>query len=163
MRAVFAIAVVGALGACSSAREPAQEQPTESPAAGVATVTPTPTPDSVSTREPAELVPASQLVGEWRIAGVDGQSIDLPNAITASITEGRIHVVADCVNLGWTYAAEGGVFEAKRTPVESCLRGLTPEEEAIARAIEAATGFGRTPSNAIEIFSREHRVTLYSQ
>jgi hypothetical protein len=157
MRVAAAIALASARAACNSAREPARDAPADAgPAAS-------PSPAAIASRAPAELAPASALLGEWRVAGVDGRSIDLPYGIAASIDERTIHVVADCVNLGWTYAAESGAFEARRAPVESCARGLTPEEAAIAEAIDTATGFGRTPSNAMEIFSADHRVTLYSQ
>ena len=156
-----AIALASALAACNSARDPARDAPAAvTPDAGPAA---SPSPDPIASRAPAELAPASALLGEWRVAGVDGRSIDLPYGIAASIDDRTIHVVADCVNLGWTYAAESGAFEARRAPVESCARGLTPEEAAIAETIDTATGFGRTPSNAMEIFSADHRVTLYSQ
>lgn len=126
--------------------------------------TPSPaTTPGIAERVPAELVPASELVGEWRIAGVDGEEIDQPYAITASITDRQIHVVADCINIAWSYTAESGSFDAKRVPVEGCGRGMTPKEEAIVTAIDTATGFGKVPSNAMEIFSQQHRVTLYRQ
>lgn len=142
-----------------------QDAPAAAPAAATsaaAAAASSPAPAPIPPRAPAELVPAAELVGGWRVAGVDGQPIDLPYAITASIDDRRILVVADCVNMAWTYAAEGA-FEATRAPVESCGRGLTAQGAAIAEVLDTATGFGRTPSNAMEIFSVRRRVTLYPQ
>jgi hypothetical protein len=159
-----ALAALLALGACAPATE-VPEEPVATPT-GKAAAAPASSPSStvqVEPREPARLVPASELIGEWRIAGVNGQAIDAPYGITASITADRIHMVADCINVAWSYAAESGTIETKRVPVEGCGRGMTPQEEAIVAAIDAATGFGRVPSNAVEIFTTDRRVTLFSQ
>ena len=165
MRVVAALILLG-LAACT----PAAEAPEQPAPAGTDSASRTATPsDSPTTappiepRVPATLIPASELVGEWRIAGVDGQAIDAPYGVTASITADRIHVVADCINVAWSYAAESGTISTKRVPVEGCGRGLTVQEEAIVATIDAATGFGRVPSNAVEIFTTGRRVTLFSQ
>ena len=167
MRSVAALLMLAA-AACSPENaapdDPAKPQASAVPAANGSSAYDAPAATQItSQREPAELIPARELIGEWRVAGVDGQAIDLPYGITASITGDRIHIVADCINLAWTYAAESGTIETERVPVESCGRGMTTQEEAIVAAIDSATGFGRIPPNAVEIFTTGRRVTLYSQ
>lgn len=170
MRKAIACLSLAMLAACTAASEPSSRSsspPSPSPAASTQSMpTPGVAPPSTtasSPRVPAELIPASELIGEWRIAGIDGREIDAPYAITASIDGKRIHVVADCINLAWSYAAESGSITTKRVPVEGCARGLSAQEQALVAALDTATGFGRVPSNAIEIFSTGRRVTLYSQ
>ena len=162
MRHAAALILLGTVSCTPAAEAPEEPAGVTAPAAEPTTAQASAAPE-IAPREPATLVPASELVGEWRVAGVDGQPIDLPYGVTASITADRIHVVADCINLAWSFAAESGTIETRRVPVEGCGRGLAPQEEALVAAIDAATGFGRTPSNAMEIFTSRHRVTLFSQ
>lgn len=163
MRSAAFIAMLS-LAACTQSDEASEEPAIAASPSAAAGPTASPEPvDTVAPRVPSELIPARELVGEWRVAGVDGQAIDQPYAITAAITDDRIHIVADCINLAWSYAAESGTITTTRVPVEGCGRGLTQQEKALVAAIDAATGFGRTPSNAVEIFTTDHRVTLFSQ
>ena len=110
----------------------------------------------------AAAAPAS-LVGEWRVAGVDGQSIDLPHAITMSVDASRVLVVSDCVNLAWSYRYEGGRMIPERVAQESCARGLYPVEEALVGLFSAPANVRRTESNGIEIAGPQHSATIFSQ
>ena len=166
MRAAASIAIALGLGACTPAAEPSEEPAATAPTAPAAASTPASkrsASPSIAPRAPAQLIPAGELIGEWRVAGVDGQAIDALYAITASITPDRVHIVADCINVAWSYAAESGSITTQRVPVEGCGRGLSPHEEAIVAVIDGSTGFGRVPSNAVEIFHPQGRVTLFSQ
>ena len=67
-----------------------------------------PQPTSAATAEPSPtesagdlIVTPEQLAGEYRVAGVGGEGIDLPYGITASITGDTIHLTAECVNIEW--------------------------------------------------------------
>ena len=154
------------LAACAPATEETAQEGIGTPelpaptATGTGTVRPLPAPGSA---QPANAVAAAELPGEYRVAGVDGADINLPYGISASIREGRIHVVSDCVNLAWDYTYANGELETTRVPVESCARGLTREEEAIAAALESAEQAVRTPANGIELSGGGHSVTLFSQ
>lgn len=106
---------------------------------------------------------SAALVGEYRVAGVDGQDINLPHGITASISVDEIEVQSQCIRFKWTYAITNGVLAASRAPAVSCQRGLLAEEEAIARAFDQAVQAQRTPANGIEFSGAGHSVTLFSQ
>jgi hypothetical protein len=128
----------------------------ESPLAS--TASPSAPASSVPGTEPAILLP-----GEYRIAGVGGKAIDLPYAITASITADRIHVTADCLNFAWAYTARGETVATERVAAEGCARSLTAPEQAVVAAIDSASAASRTPANAIELRGGGHSVTLFSQ
>lgn len=108
---------------------------------------------------------AVELPGEYRIAGVDGQDIDLPHAITASIDAARIRVDSGCLRREWNYTQANGRLATtpRELAVPSCVPGLRPEEAAVFAAFDAAQTAVRTPANAIEIAGGGHTVTLFSQ
>ncbi len=109
-------------------------------------------------------VPAPEtLAGEWRVAGVGGEEIDLPFGITASIDESRIELSAGCTRTRWTYTYRGGELATQREPLVTCQRGLYPVEERLIAAIDTADRAARTPSNAVELSGGAGSVTLYSQ
>lgn len=165
IRDAFALSLL-ALGACAPATEEpvgestaAQRSPSATTAA---TATPSPS-EPLPQTPPVNALAAGELPGEYRIAGVDGGDINLPHAITASIRQGRIRVVAGCVNALWEYTYAAGRLATKREPVVTCQRGLYPEEEAVFAAIDAAERATRTPANGIELSGGGHSVTLFSQ
>ena len=147
MRLTGALALLLALAGCDRSPEPA------------------PIPDAETGSAPAgELVASSEsLAGEYRVAGVGGKEIDLPYAITASVSADRIHLVADCVNLAWSYHFEDGILATERVAVEGCGRGLTAEEEALAAAFDGADQVSRLPSGAYEISGRGPSAMLFTQ
>ena len=114
--------------------------------------------------EPSDhIVSAARLAGEYRIAGVDDAPLDLPYGITASISADRIHVVADCINAEWSYRFEGSRLVTERVPVEGCARGLTPEEEGVIAAFDAASSVSINRANGRDFTGGGHKVTLFSQ
>jgi hypothetical protein len=112
--------------------------------------------------EPPALA-AAELAGEYRVAGVDATDIDLPHAITASISADRIHIVSDSVNLAGADTQQGAALTTQRVPVEGCARGYEPAEMALLAALDVADSVRRTPANAIEFSGDGHSVTLFSQ
>ena len=130
------------------------------------TVIPVPSPTRrPATEEPStnRITATADLAGEYRVAGVDGQGIDLPYGISASISGDRIHVTADCVNMDWSYRFENGAQATERVPVESCARGLTREEQAIAEAFDTATAVVLNRANGFEFTGDGSSVTLFTQ
>jgi hypothetical protein len=103
------------------------------------------------------------LAGEYRVAGVDGQDVDLPHGIAASITADRIEVQSDCIRFAWSYRFEDRLLVTEQAPVASCRRALLPEERALSEAIESADVVRRTPENGIELSGSGRSVTLFSQ
>ena len=170
--AFFCVAAL-ALGACqpdavshSSSSETLEMPPAAAPA--------TPTPSEagaamnpeVPATSPATADPGSapdSLVGEYRIAGVDGEGIDLPFGISASISADRIRVSSQCVRFAWSYSYAKGALSTEQAPTLSCQRGLYPEEEAIEAAFDAATQVRITSANGYEFTGGGHEVTLFTQ
>jgi hypothetical protein len=103
------------------------------------------------------------LAGEYRVAGVDGQDVNLPHGITASITDDRIEVQSDCIRFAWSYRFEDRLLVTEQAPVASCRRALLPEERALSEAVEAADIVRRTPANGIELSGSGRSVTLLGQ
>lgn len=123
---------------------------------------------AVSTAAPsASPTPVGSLVGEYRVAGIDGEALDLPFAMTLSIDERSIVNEGVCGGDAWDYRLEGSELELTRTrrPDPECLATVRvyPEVLHLPAAIDAATRAERTPSNAIELSGGGHSVTLYSQ
>ncbi|MDZ4306801.1 hypothetical protein [Allopontixanthobacter sp.] len=130
--------------------------------APAATETAEPT-ESVSMATDDLITEPAALLGEYRVAGVDGKDINLPHGISASISAEEIAVLSQCVRFKWAYTLAGGGFAASRVPTVSCQRGLFPEEEAISRAFDRAVQVRGTPANGIEFSGEGHSVTLFSQ
>ena len=149
---LFPIACL-ALAACQAAERDAPE-PTE--AAAVTDPAPAPAPTAIA-------LPAS-LAGEYRVADVAGQAVDLPYGITASITSDRIHLTADCVNVEWGYAMDAdGSLSTLRVPTEGCARGLNPIEEALVEAFDGLEQVSRNSANGYEFSGRGPTATLFTQ
>lgn len=156
---LLAIALLG----CQQAANPVpseQDSPSPGPAASTAPEARPPAPSPTS----EAITEAENLVGEYRIAAIDGGDINLPHGVTAKITSDGIHVASDCVNLSWNYIFEGTSLVTEQLfPRDSCGRELLPEEEAIVTAFNSANDVGRTPANGIEFSGSGHSVLLFSQ
>ena len=150
---------------CSETDQAEPPTPTERPASPPATAADTPT--AAPSETPAASIAISKvedLVGEYRVAGVDGLEIDLPHGITARIDDTGIIVTSGCVKLSWVWFFEGNSLVTEQLfPRESCGRELLPEEEAIVTAFNSADDIGRTPAGGIEFVGDGHSVLLFSQ
>ena len=156
---LLAIALIGCQQASDSVPTE-QESPSPRPAASAAPDAPAPSPSPTS----EAITDAENLVGDYRVAGVDGRDIDLPYGITARISEVAIIVEADCMKLSWSYFFEGASLVTEQLfPRDNCGRKLVPEEEAIVAAFNGATAVGRTPANGIEFAGENGWVVLFSQ
>lgn len=149
MRGAAALALAALLvGACE------QERPVPPPAA-----TPTPAPSAT----PHADAPAS-LVGEWRVAGIDGQPVDAPIGIALSIDTQEIGFDPRCAGFTWDYNYSAGTLETiRRNPTAICAIGYDPVLDRLAEALDGATTARRSPANAIELSGGGHSVTLFSQ
>lgn len=117
--------------------------------------------------------PAS-LVGDYRVAGVDGAEVGGGIGIALSITGESIAYEPRCAGFVWRYAYESGrvttdrpqkpgprLTAGPRPPI--CEIAVDPELVRLAVALDAVTRAARTPSNGIELTGKGHSVTLYSQ
>lgn len=146
-----------ALAACQPAAEPDDREPIVAPAATDASPSPSPSDTGEAIASP------EQLTGEYRVAGVGGDEIDLPYGITASITPETIRITADCVNVEWGYILVDGRMQTARVPVEGCARGLTDVEAALVEAFDGAERVTRNASNGYEFSGRGPTATLFTQ
>ena len=103
------------------------------------------------------------LAGEYRIAGIDGEDVNLPHAITASIAGDRIDVQSDCIRFAWSYRFEDRLLVTEPAAVASCRRALLPLERALSEAVEAADVVRRTPTGGIELSGSGRSVMLFGQ
>ncbi len=103
------------------------------------------------------------LAGEYRVASVDGQDIDLPHAITARITHDRIEVESDCIRFAWSYRRDAQGIATLSQPAASCRRALLPQEQAVSEAFAAATTVTRTPANGLAFGGGGRSIVLFSQ
>ena len=153
--AFVAIALVGCGSGDQGDRQPGPA------ASGPAQPTPAVT---LAVEEPGDRILSPEgLAGEYRVAGVGGEDIDLPYGITASITPETIRITADCVNVEWGYILVDGRMQTARVPVEGCARGLTDVEAALVEAFDGAERVTRNASNGYEFSGRGPTATLFTQ
>lgn len=135
-------------------------------AAAIAACTPAAGP-SAGSDPVAGLDPAGEIAGEYRVAGIDGQSLDLPFGLALSITPQRIVMDAPCNGYAWDYRLDGKALSVSRTaePDPECLARARIHHAVfdLAAAVDAATAAGRDPSHAVILAGGGHSVTLYSQ
>lgn len=131
---------------------PAAKQPSDKPDTG-------PSPHQANTPS----LNAADIVGEWRIASVNGKDIDQSTGITASISDNEIRVNAGCVNMAFTYRLLAGRFASETTPVASCARPLSPAEKAVGDALTTAQNAARDSSNALVLSGAGNSLSLYTQ
>ncbi|WP_305097920.1 hypothetical protein [Croceibacterium aestuarii] len=135
--------------------------------AGCDSSAPSPRPTaSTATATPAA-VPLDSLVGEYRVAGIDGQPLDADYGIALSVTPERIDF-ANCRQIGWSYTLEKGKIETERSPpggpdAKPCDEELPVYVVQMISAIDAAKKAERTPQNGIELTGGLRSLTLFSQ
>ena len=109
----------------------------------------------------------AELAGEYRVAGIDDDALDLPFAMVVSITESEIEQPGPCGGYGWSYSLKQGVFQkvSIREPDPACLARSRIHFAvfATAEAIDAASYAERTPANGIRFSGGGRSVTLFSQ
>ena len=107
----------------------------------------------------------ASIAGEWRVAGVAGQSLSQPFGISASIHDGRVRLVSQCITREYEIQIEGGLVKARLlgNQVPDCVRVLTIDERAIEQSMSQAKTVYRLPSNALVFDGPAGAVTLFTQ
>ena len=109
----------------------------------------------------------SSLVGEYRVAGIDGAPLDVPFGLVLSVSQDRILFDGPCGGYGWDYRMERQQLRTDRTasPTPACLAAARIHHVVfdLAVAVDAATSASRDSSNAVILSGGGHQVTLYSQ
>jgi hypothetical protein len=107
----------------------------------------------------------ASIAGEWRVAGIAGQSLSQPFGISASIRDGRVRFVSQCITRQYQLQIQGGLVIARLlgNAVPDCARALTIDERAIEQSMGQVKSVYRLPSNALVFDGPAGAVTLFTQ
>ncbi|WP_126172115.1 hypothetical protein [Altericroceibacterium xinjiangense] len=113
------------------------------------------------------------LIGEYRVAGIDGEPLDAPIGIGLSIDEPLMSYEPTCAGFVWNIAFEGERLRTARNRSASdaapgsaepaCTADVHPAKQRLAEALDAVTRAERDATNAVVLSGGGHRVMLYSQ
>ncbi|MBW0143897.1 hypothetical protein [Sphingomicrobium clamense] len=114
--------------------------------------------------------------GEWRLAGINGEVVDLDRAVTASISDEWIVFRSDCVVIWRFYALSRTLLRVppkpdverdpdrlENYPPPSCLRPLSEVERAVQSALVEADTAYRLPDGALVLDGPGGSLTLFTQ
>ena len=131
---------------------------------------------SPSAEAPAVPAPAPipTLEGEWRVAGIDGRSLDQPVGLALSASAQEIWWDPRCAGYVRSYRIAGSksptgphIGFVPRKPGEPtppvCTIAPAPRIGDVFRALTEATTIARTTQSGIEISGGGHSVLLFSQ
>ena len=133
-----------------------------------------PTPVAPPVVDVSMVAAVATLSGEWRVAGIDGRSLDESYGLALSANESEIWWAPRCAGAARSYRLEGSrarfgpVGEVlRRKPGEStppvCAIGLPPRLADVMAAFDAADRVVRTPQNGIEISGGGRSLLIFSQ
>ena len=145
--------------------------PSDPGAADTSAQNPAATPVPAAT--PLADAPAA-LLGEWRVAGIDGKPLGANFGIAISIDRSRISFEPSCAGFVWDYRYDAGTLTTARAPGYGatrqangsfmvCAVAVVPELRQLGQALDAATRAVRTPANGIEFSGGGRSVMLFSQ
>ncbi|MGH6729821.1 MAG: hypothetical protein ACREBK_06675 [Sphingomicrobium sp.] len=99
------------------------------------------------------------------MAGVAGQALSQPFGISASIGDGRVRFVSQCITRLYELQVDGGMVKTqlRRNEVPDCARPLTIDERGLEQAMGQAKTIYRLPSNALVFDGPAGAVTLFTQ
>jgi len=115
------------------------------------------------------------LVGEYRVAGIDGMPLDGNMGIALSISESRISFEPECLGFVWRAGVPlPGLLQVERDPtygsqrtpggsLVSCQPSVTPEFGELASALDQVDRVTRTEENGIELSGSGRSVLLFTQ
>lgn len=153
------------LAACS------QQAP--SPAPTDREAVPSPTAVVNADRGPTPITEVGDLLGEYRVAGIDGQPLEAPIGIAVSIDGPMLSFEPTCAGFVWSLRFENGALVTTRLsevrvapgdpPPPVCAVALLPEQRLLAQAFDAADKVTRTPANGILFEGGGRSALLFSQ
>lgn len=136
------------------------------------------TPVATAAAAPSAGIPilsAQILVGEYRVAGIDGAEIAGDMGIGLSIGEATISYEPHCLGYVWAMSMDDeGRLALARDPafgpqvdsgsvIVACEPAVTPAFGQLAQALDVVDRAARTPANGIELTGGGRSVTLFSQ
>jgi len=174
------LAISFALAACGGVSDEGPQAEPTATAAAARPIEPTARPLASTDREAA--VPAGSqaitavgdLLGEYRVAGIDGTEVRGDMGIALSIDGPMLSYEPTCAGFVWDIGVAGGRFTLKRAagygPVRqpdgtimACLVAVSPEQRRLAEVIDAVSTAWRTPSNGIVLAGNGRSVLLFGQ
>jgi hypothetical protein len=129
-------------------------------------------PPPASSSPTAGSVAVINLAGEWRVAGIDGRSLDEPIGLSLAGNEHQLWWQPRCAGMARAYRMDGqaitfGSTEPPRRagapPPTVCDIGLPPRLDEVFRALDDAQSVARSPSNGVLISGPSHSVLLFAQ
>ncbi len=156
----FSICLLPCLLVAACGEDAAPPELPEPPETAVASATVEPAAD-------VAILDSAVLVGEYRVAGIDGEPFDESFGIALSISAvpSVISFDEECGTFSWAADLEGGVLFTNRMPAEprTCDTPIHPRLLQLAAVIDAADHAVRTPANGIELSGGGRSVLLFSQ
>lgn len=160
-----------ALAACGPADDTSRREP-PAPTATATAPPPALTPSPVT---PRLATTHADLLGEWRVAGIDGAEVSGDMGIAVSIDETSLSYEPTCLGFVWqvSYQGEGrialtrdsnyGPQRAADGSVVSCLPAVTPAFGQLAEVLDAAIEVNRLASGALEFSGGGRSAVLFRQ
>lgn len=127
---------------------------------------------AVSSSPRAGSVAVINLAGEWRVAAIDGRSIEGPIALSLTGNENQLWWQPRCAGMARGYRIDDqaiafGSTEPPRRAGEPtppvCTIALPPRLDEVFRALDEAQSVARTPSNGVLILGPNQSLLLFSQ
>lgn len=118
------------------------------------------------------LAPVTTLVGEWRVAGIDGRDFNESYGLALSGSERELWWPPRCAGMARSYRIAGRAIEfgprldapaPSATPAPVCAIGLPARLTEVMRALDAATTVSRTPANGVLIAGGGRSLLLFPQ
>lgn len=114
------------------------------------------------------------LIGEWRVAGIDGRALVGNTGIAVTITGDRIEYEPKCAGFVWNYTYANAVIATVRAksinarppgepPAPVCAVAVSPEARQLGAALDRVTRARYTAAGGIRLSGGGRSVTLFSQ
>ena len=173
--APFLLLVLAACGQASDGRPEPETEPEQAQSAAPSNARPLSGADAFAAPEGSQRIAAvGDLVGEYRVAGIDGAGLQADFGIAVSIDGPMLSYEPTCAGFVWTIAEDAGAFTFTRSPgfgptrqpdgtIAVCAVAVPPEMERLGAAVDAARRAWRTPANGILLEGGGHSVLLFSQ
>lgn len=120
----------------------------------------------------AGTVAVIKLDGEWRVAAIDGRSVEEPEALSLTGNENQLWWQLPCAGMTRTYRIDGQsiTFGSTARPrraggpsVVVCDIGLPQRLDEVFRALDDAQSVAQLPSNGVLISGPNHSLLLFSE
>lgn len=157
--AILALAIAACSPSAENAAAPVEQEAHPAPPEGLVEL-------------PIGATAPTSIEGDWRVAGVNGEIIDIEWAMTAQITADQISIQSQCMGFGRMYALDGTTLTAPEVPPATgpvappppvCARMFLPEEQAVSKALQGAELAYRLPDGSLVLDGPGGSLTFFTQ